>query len=112
MNSVNLIGRATREPDVRETTTGIKVAVTGIAVDGSNEQVSFIPVVAYSGTAEIMSKYVHKGNLIGVSGRLSQRVYTNAEGKEKSVIEVVVDNIQLLEKKPAEDTKETKKSKK
>lgn len=111
MNSVNLIGRATREPEVRETTSGIKVAVTGVAVDGMNDSVSFIPVVCYAGSAEVMSKYVHKGNLIGLTGRLNQRTYKNSEGKEKSVIEVIVDNIQLLEKKPTEEDQPKAKTK-
>ena len=111
MNSVNLIGRATRNPEVRETTSGIKVAVTGIAVDGANDSVSFIPVVCYGGCADIMANYVRKGNLIGVSGRLNQRAYKNSEGKEKSVIEVICDNLQLCEKKPTEEAKPKAKKK-
>ena len=113
MNSVCIIGRVTRDPEVRETNTGIKVAVTSVALDGANDTVSFIPVVCYGGSADIMSKYVRKGHLVGVSGRLNQRTYKNGEGENKSVIEVICDNLQLCEKKPAEKSDEKpKKSKK
>lgn len=113
MNSVLLIGRATRNPDSINTESGAMATLT-VAVDGVKDT-SFIPVVMYNKTAEVTLKYVHKGSLIGITGRLRQHTYETSEGAKRSVIEVICDNLDLLEKKPEEkksEAKPTKKSKK
>lgn len=107
MNSVLLIGRATRDPEMFDTNAGNQVARITLAVDGYNDATSFITCVAYSKTAEVVGKFVRKGSQIGITGRLNQRTYENSEGKKTSVTEVICDNVDLLEKKP-----EDKKSKK
>ena len=111
MNSVQLIGRATRNPDSISLESGKSMATLTIAVDGVNET-SFIPVVMYNKTAEVTVKYVHKGSLIGITGRLRQHAYTTSDGSNRSVIEVICDNLDLLEKKPEEKKSEVKPTKK
>ena len=113
MNTVNLIGRLTRDPECSKTTTGTSTASFTLAVDGRNDSTSFIPVIAYGTPADVIAKYVHKGNLLGVTGRLNQRTFEKSDGDKKFVVEVVCDNITLLEKKPTEEANEKpKKSKK
>ena len=116
MNSVSLIGRATREPESRKTNSGTNVAVFTVAVDGFNDSTSFINCVAYGKIADVIVNCVRKGSLIGVAGKLNQRTYEASEGSKRSVVEVIADNIDLLEKKPEEvvnnEEKPTKKTKK
>lgn len=104
VNRVVLVGRLTRDPEMRKTTTDISVVSFTIAVDDrprkdGNSQTSFIPCQAWSKTAENVAQYCHKGSLVAVDGRLSQRSYTGRDGTKKSSIEVVCDQVQFLETK-------------
>lgn len=112
MNSVQLIGRATRDPQSGSTGTGTAVASFTLAVDNMNDSASFINCVAYGKTAEAVTKFVRKGNLIGVSGRLNQRVYNKEDGTKVNIVEVVCESLDLLEKKPVEKPEEAKKPEK
>lgn len=105
INRVVLVGRLTRDPELRSTSTGRKVTSVTVAVDSlskdadGNKTTSFIPVTVWNSTAEVLSKYAHKGSLVGVEGRLSQRSYKRNDGTNTSVIEVIADRVALLEPK-------------
>ena len=101
MNSINLIGRLTKDPEQRHTTNGKAVANFTLAVDRpfSKNETDFINVVAWNKTAEIVTQYTGKGSQIGVTGRLQVRNYENNDGKRVYVTEVVADTVKLLDKK-------------
>ena len=114
INRVVLVGRLTRDPELRKTTTGTSVASFTLAVDNrlkdANGQytTSFIPCVVWKEQAENCVRFIHKGSLVGVEGRLNHRTYDNQEGKKIQVIEVVCDSVQFLESKKAdEETQQT-----
>lgn len=104
INRVVLVGRLTRDPELRKTINSAVASFT-IAVDnrlkGPNGEktTSFIPCVAWNQQAENTVKYVRKGSLVGVEGRLSQRTYDSKDGTKKQIIEVVCDSVQFLEPK-------------
>lgn len=95
LNVVTLIGRLTRDPELRQTTSGTPVCSFSVAVDngyGDNKKTDFINCVAWKGTAEFVSKYFAKGQMIALSGRLSTRTWddngTTRYATEVSVREV------------------------
>ncbi len=118
MNKVFLVGRLTKEPEDRtiyKDEKGFAIASVTLAVDGrkmsdGSHETSFIPLVCFANVAENMINLGRKGALTSIDGTLRQRSYENKDGKTVSVIEVIVDNFTLLEKKPEEKTT-TKKSK-
>ena len=100
LNHIVLMGRLTRDPELRRTGTGVAVASFSIAVDrdfGSREtgekETDFIDIVAWRNTAEFVSKYFTKGRMAVVSGRLQIRNWTDKEGNKRRSAEVVADNI-------------------
>ncbi|TCS80797.1 single-stranded DNA-binding protein [Tepidibacillus fermentans] len=103
LNRVILIGRLTRDPELRYTPTGVAVTTFTLAVDRNytNQQgqreADFIPIVAWRGLAENVANYLKKGRLTAVEGRLQTRSYENNEGKRVFVTEVVADNVRFLE---------------
>lgn len=105
MNKIILIGRLTREPELRYTTSNVAVTQFSLAVnrDFKNEdgeyEADFINCVSYRKLAETIAKYVIKGDKLAVAGRLQTRNYDNSEGKKVYVTEVVVDSIDFLEAK-------------
>lgn len=105
MNQVNLIGRLTKDPDLRYTPNGVAVCTFTLAVNRpwTNEQgerdADFIQHVVFNKTAENVANFVKKGHMVGVEGRLQVRTYENDEGKTVWVTEVVVNQIHFLEKK-------------
>lgn len=109
INRVVLVGRLTRDPELRKTTTGTSVASFTLAVDNrlkdenGNKTTSFIPCVVWKEQAENCVRFIHKGSLVGVEGRLNHRTYDNQEGKKIQVIEVVCDSVQFLEPKKADE---------
>ena len=115
LNRVVIVGRLTRDPELRNTQTGTPVVTFTVAVDNriknpdGSKSASFIPVVAFAQPAETVSKYARKGMLVGVDGRLNQRSYDRAkDGVKITVIEVIADSVQFLEPKDnQEDDKET-----
>ena len=108
MNRVELIGRLTRDPEVRYTSEGKVIARFTLAIDrfGSKEkQTDFPSVVAFGRTGEIVDKYVRKGHLLGVEGRLQTGSYEK-DGTTVYTTDVIADRVQLLTPKdttPAED---------
>lgn len=108
INRVVLIGRLTRDPELRTTTTGKSVCDFSIAVtkrikptDGSPDA-DFFRVNAWGTTAEFVSNYLHKGRLVAVEGRLQSRKYTTTDGQNREVVEIVADNVQGLDR-PRDD---------
>ena len=100
LNHIVLIGRLTRDPELRRTGNGTAVASFSIAVDrdfggrdGGEKETDFIDIVAWRNTAEFVSKYFTKGRMAVVSGRLQIRNWTDKEGNKRRSAEVVADNI-------------------
>ena len=103
LNKVILIGRTTRDVDFRRTTNGTPVATFTLALDNrfvlkdGKPTTDFINCVAWNRTAETMDKYVKKGMLIAVEGRIQTRNYENKDGNKVYVTEVVCENMRMLE---------------
>ena len=100
LNHIVLMGRLTRDPELRYTNANIPVASFTVAVDrdfgrGENgeRQTDFINVSAWWQTGEFVSKYFTKGSMIVVSGRLQIREYTDRDGNRRNAAEVVADNV-------------------
>jgi len=98
MNSVNLVGRLTRDPEMRTTDSGISIASFSIAVnrqfknkDGEYEA-DFINCVAFKHTADFIQKYFSKGQFIGITGRIQTRKWQDNDGKTRYATEVIVEN--------------------
>ena len=99
LNHIVLMGRLTRDPELRHTGNGTPVASFSLAVDrdfksqSGEKETDFIDIVAWRSTAEFISKYFSKGSLAVVSGRLQIRNWQDKEGNNRRSAEVVVDNI-------------------
>ena len=100
LNHITIMGRLTRDPELRRTGTGVAVTSFTLAVDrdfGKNEngekETDFIDCVAWRQTGEFVGKYFAKGRMAVVSGRLQIRSYTDKEGNKRRVAEVVADNV-------------------
>ncbi|RKD22889.1 single-stranded DNA-binding protein [Ammoniphilus oxalaticus] len=111
INRVVLVGRLTRDPELRYTPSGVAVTTFTIAVNRtfSNAQgereADFINVVAWRQLAELCANYLKKGSQAGLDGRLQTRNYENKEGRRVFVTEVVADNVQFLS--PAGERRES-----
>lgn len=108
INRVVLVGRLARDPELRSTNTGKSVCDFSLAVskrikptDGSPDA-DFFRVTAWDKTAEYVAKYLSKGRLVAVDGRLQSRKYTASDGSNREVVEVIADNVQGLDR-PRED---------
>ncbi|CDD91432.1 single-stranded DNA-binding protein [Coprobacillus sp. CAG:826] len=104
INRVVLVGRLTRDPELRRTSSGIAVASFTIAVDnrvksGAERSASFIPCTVWNQAADNMARFTRKGSLVGVEGRLNQRTYDAKDGRKVNVLEVICDSVQFLEPK-------------
>lgn len=106
MNRVNLIGRLTRDPEIRYTPAGTAIASFSLASgrtfikDGEKkEQLSFFDVVAWSKLGEVIVQYCKKGHRLAIEGRLSQQRWTDQEGKNRSKVEITLDSFQFLNNK-------------
>ena len=100
LNHITIMGRLTRDPELRRTGSGIAVASFTVAVDrdfggrdGGEKETDFIDCVAWRQTGEFVSKYFTKGSMIVVSGRLQIRSWTDKEGGKRRTAEVVADNV-------------------
>ena len=101
MNKVFLIGRLSRDPELRHTTSGtavcqINVAISRPVAQGAEPQTDFINVVVWNKQAENVAKYLSKGRQIAVEGRIQTRNYDNNEGKRTYVTEVIASNVEFL----------------
>ena len=100
LNHITIMGRLTRDPELRRTGSGVAVASFSLAVDrdfGKNEngerETDFIDCVAWRQTGEFVSKYFTKGRMAVVSGRLQIRGWTDKDGNKRRTAEVVADNV-------------------
>lgn len=106
MNNVSLIGRLTKDPELRYTPSGVAVARFTLAVNRQykkegEQQADFINVVTWRKTAENTANFLRKGSLAGVSGRIQTGSYDGQDGKKVFTVEVVAENVQFLEPKSA-----------
>ncbi|MDR0293390.1 MAG: single-stranded DNA-binding protein [Oscillospiraceae bacterium] len=104
LNKIILMGRLTREPELRTTQSGISVTSFTLAVDrdfqrGEERQTDFIDIVAWRGTADFVHKYFRKGQLVAVAGRLQSRKWEDKEGNKRVSFEVVADEVHFAERK-------------
>lgn len=104
MNNVQLIGRLCAAPELKKTPNGTSVVTVALAVNRRkrDDGADFVPLVLWSGTAETVAKYCHKGDQIGVTGRLQVRQYEK-DGQKRTIAEVVVDNFDFLAQKKTEE---------
>ena len=101
LNKITIMGRLTRDPELRRTQNGKAVANFTLAVDRDfdREQTDFIDCVAWNGTAEFVSKYFRKGSMCVVSGRLQMRRYEAKDGTNRTAYEIVADSVYFGESK-------------
>ena len=99
LNQIVLMGRLTRDPELRRTGSGVAVASFTLAVDrdfaaqGAEKETDFVDIVAWRNTAEFVSRFFTKGRMAVVTGRLQIRNWTDKEGNKRRSAEVVADNV-------------------
>ena len=100
LNHITLMGRLTKDPELRRTGSGVPVVSFSIAVDrdfadkqSGEKETDFFEIVAWKNTAEFVSKYFAKGRMVVVSGRLQVRKWKNKEGENRYSTEVVAENV-------------------
>nr|DAQ77060.1 MAG TPA: Single strand binding protein [Caudoviricetes sp.] len=105
INNVTLVGRLTRDPELRYTPSNIAITAFNMAVNRNfknqdgNREADFINCMIWRQQAENFANWVKKGNLVGITGRIQTRSYDNQQGQRVYVTEVVADTFQLLEKR-------------
>ena len=105
LNVAALVGRLTADPELRHTpnntpVTSFTIAVTrSFAKAGEERQSDFIDIVAWRGTAEFVSRYFKKGQLIAVEGTIQTRNYEDKDGKKRKAVEIVANNVHFTESK-------------
>ena len=105
INRVVLVGRLTKDPELRYTPNGVAVATFTLAVNrifanqNGEREADFISCQVWRKTAENVANYLRKGSLIGIEGRIQTRNYENQEGKRVYITEVIADSVQFLEPK-------------
>lgn len=105
LNNVVLMGRLVADPELRHTPNNVAVTSFTLAVNrsyvksGSERQTDFIDIVAWRSTAEFVSKYFHKGQLVAVQGSIQTRTYQDKEGNKRKAFEIVADNVYFAESK-------------
>lgn len=102
-NRIILVGRLTRDPELRATPDGISVVRFTLAVDrgmraGEERQTDFFDIVAFRQLADTVANYMTKGKLVLVEGKLQTRSYTDREGNRRKAYEVVADTVRFLER--------------
>lgn len=109
LNVVILMGRLTRDPELRRTNSGKPVASFAIAVDrdfapqGGEKETDFIDIVTWNGTAEFVEKYFKKGSMIALKGRLQLRDWTDKDGYKRRTAEVVANQVWFGESKKSQE---------
>ena len=101
INKAIIIGRLTKDPEVRKTTSDLSVVSFTVAVDRPKKkdeegQADFIACTAWRQTADFLGSYARKGNMVAVEGRISTRNYDDKDGRKVYVTEITADNVQLL----------------
>ena len=96
MNRICLIGRLTRDPEIKQSESGVKQTTFTLAVNRIKEGADFINCVAWNKTAEVIDRYLTKGRELGVEGRLQTNSYEDREGNKRYATSVIVDNITFI----------------
>ena len=113
INTVALVGRLTKDPELRYTANGTAIAKFTLAVNrnytsqSGQRETDFINCVIWRKPAETVAQYVKKGTLLGVTGRIQTRTYDNTQGQKVYVTEIVSDNFQLLESRRQTEQRES-----
>ncbi len=113
MNKVFLVGRLTRDPELRYTASNLATMRTAIAVDrqfvreGEERGADFINIVAFGQRAETMKKYLTKGSQIAIDGRIQTGSYDGADGKKVYTTDVIIENFQFLDSKASRNLEGT-----
>lgn len=113
MNKVILMGRLTRDPELKTTPNGVNVCSFGIAVDrryqtkGEEKKTDFFNIVAWRQSGEFVSRYFKKGNMILVEGELQTRQYTNKDGINVTVTEIIAEHLSFTGEKISESSPAT-----
>lgn len=109
LNHITIMGRLTRDPELRRTGTGIAVTSFTLAVDrdfsgkdGGEKETDFIDCVAWRNTGEFVGKYFNKGSMAVVSGRLQIRSWTDKDGNKRRTAEVLADNVYFGDSKKSD----------
>ena len=114
LNHITIMGRMTKDPEMRRTPTGVAVTSFTLAVDrdfkekGGEKETDFIEVVCWRNTAEFVEKYFSKGRVAAASGRLQIRSWTDKEGNKRRTAEVVADNVYFGDSKTSSDNSASK----
>ena len=109
MNNINLIGRLTKDPEFRKTENDMSICNFNLAVDDTfskEDRADFIRVTVFGHQAEICEKYLRKGLLTGVQGRMRSEAYTDSEGIKRYPVSVTADRVQFLQFPEREQTKD------
>ena len=99
MNKANLMGRLTKEPEVRYSQSNLAICSFTLAIDrrfsrqGEEKQADFLPIVTFGKTAEFCEKYFHKGQQVAVSGRIQTRTWDDNEGKRRYITEIIGEDV-------------------
>jgi len=103
MNSVCLVGRLTRDPEIKVSASGSSYARFAIAVDRrkKDDGADFINIIAFGKTSEFIEKYFRKGQRIGIAGRIQTGSYDGKDGKKVYTFDVIADNVEFVESKSA-----------
>lgn len=109
MNSVNIIGRLTADPELKTTQSGIFVCSFTLAVKRPRvkDTTDFLPVIVWRQSAEYISKYAHKGSVVAVNGVLTTRKYETSNGDKRTAYEVVADSVSVLSGNDSSQTSQT-----
>ena len=105
INRVVLVGRMTKDPELRRTSSGAAVTSFTLAINrnyqnaNGEQQADFINCVVWNKVAENVERYCSKGSLVGIEGRIQSRQYDSQDGTKRTVVEVVCDSVQFLETK-------------
>jgi len=110
LNKVVIMGRLTKDPELRYTTTGTPVTSFTLAVErdysdkDGEKQTDFIDCIAWRHTAEFLSKYFSKGRMVVAAGRLQIRFWEDSEGRKRKIVEVVAENVYFGDSKKDTDS--------
>ncbi len=112
LNKAILMGRLTKDPELRRTQSGLSVTSFTLAIDrdfggkGEEKQTDFIDIVCWRNTADFTAKWFHKGQLVAVAGRIQQRKWQDKEGNNRYSFEVIADEAHFAERRSDSPTAE------
>lgn len=96
INSVNIVGRSTKDVELKTTANGTNLATISLAVNYTDDLTSYFDVVCFGKTAENVAKYVKKGKQVIVSGRLQRRKWQTKEGENRYAVEIIANQVQFV----------------